>query len=497
MGTVAAVTAGRALNNINSVGSNYGMQGLPPDVALEEQALNRKQQIANLLLQQGMQGAGTGQMVGRFFVPTSASQHAAGLGQVLAGALGTRHIDTQRQDMAQGMNAERAKAIQEYAQNLKSQPVTLQGPGAPELTGLGQQLNKDMDLDPRLVSGQEMQSLAERTPDVVQEGPRPMGTQMVPLSADEQRQKILAGLTHQDPRVQQAVRFMEQQKAQEADKIAQHSFLSEQRGLDRDVRREGIEANVLTRLEQMKNTAALTAMQIDARDRAGQDSNDLKRALADQTSEIKRLELQGRKEIAKGHDATLKEIAGMRVQGAQDVQAMKGATGRPLPGSIGQKFMDNSQNLRMAENALQAIQDNRNATGIKGYLPDAVLQRVDPKGVETRSAIANLGSMIIHDRSGAAVTVSEFPRLRPFIPLATDGPDVAEKKLKQFVTEYQKINQEMTEFYQQAGYTIPEEWHSPGGTPAPQSAPASAPTATGPGGQKLILKDGQWQLVQP
>src|SRR3990167_5319350 len=56
---------------LNSYGvqDRYGYQGeVSPDVAIEEQALNRKQQIANLLVQQGLQGAGSGQMVGRFLV---------------------------------------------------------------------------------------------------------------------------------------------------------------------------------------------------------------------------------------------------------------------------------------------------------------------------------------------------------------------------------------------------------------------------------------------
>ena len=70
------------------------------------------------------------------------------------------------------------------------------------------------------------------------------------------------------------------------------------------------------------------------------------------------------------------------------------------------------------------------ATGIKGYAPDIALNRLDPKGTVTRAAIADIGSMIMHDRSGAAVTASESPRLKPFIPLITDSVDTAKKKLE-------------------------------------------------------------------
>jgi hypothetical protein len=140
--------------------------------------------------------------------------------------------------------------------------------------------------------------------------------------------------------------------------------------------------------------------------------------------------------------------------------------------------MENSQNLRMAERAkgliegqtVEGVKGDPNATGMKNYLPDVLLQRTDPAGVETRAAVANLGSMIIHDRSGAAVTASEYPRLKPFIPTATDHPDTVKKKLGQFLNEYRKINEEMTQFYSEAGYKIPEAgWHQSPETAAPPS----------------------------
>lgn len=488
MAVTAGIFGGSGLNSIQSVGSNYNLSGLPPDVALEEQALNRKQQIANLLLQRGLQGT-QGQMAGRFYVAPSWAQGVAQLGSALAGTSLGGSIDTQRKDLAQRMRDERARAIQDYAKNTKAQEVPVQGPGAPELTSLGQQLNKDMALDPRLLSQPEMQALAERTGDVVQEGPRPAVTQEVPLTPDDHRQKVLAALSHQDPRVQQAAMFIERLKTQEEEKQAQRAFLANQGEENRAVRREGIEANALMRVEQIRGNMLMTQAQIDAREQAGRDANDLKKELARQNADLQKtlhgMDIQGRKDVAKiGADAKI-EAAGIKA----------GSKGK-VPSAIGSKFMENSQNLRMAENALTLIGKNPNSTGVKGYLPDPLLQRVDPSGVDARAAVANLGSMIIHDRSGAAVTAAEFPRLRPFIPAATDAPDVVEKKLKQFIAEYKNINEEMTDFYRQSGYDIPENWHQAGGAAQAPSAQPVAPTATGPNGEKLILKDGQWQPVQ-
>ena len=127
--------------------------------------------------------------------------------------------------------------------------------------------------------------------------------------------------------------------------------------------------------------------------------------------------------------------------------------------------MENQQNLRRAEQALALVngesvgeaKGDPNATGWKGYVPNVILNRVDPKGVDARAAIADLGSLVIHDRSGAAVTAAEFPRLRPFIPAATDDAETVKKKLSRFASEYRAVVEEASEFYKASGYKVPTE----------------------------------------
>jgi hypothetical protein len=106
------------------------------------------------------------------------------------------------------------------------------------------------------------------------------------------------------------------------------------------------------------------------------------------------------------------------------VHAQKAITGAAA--SIG-KLSDAIDLLKGLEVAGQ--KGSKTATGIKAYTPDIALNRLDPEGTVTRAAIADIGSMIMHDRSGAAVTVSESPRLKPFIPLITDNAETALKKL--------------------------------------------------------------------
>lgn len=153
------------------------------------------------------------------------------------------------------------------------------------------------------------------------------------------------------------------------------------------------------------------------------------------------------------------------------------STEKALPVSAAQKLIENQQNLRRAEQALALVRGediknekgeiiakgDKNATGAKNYLFDALVQRIDPKGVDTRAAIGDLGSLIIHDRSGAAVTAAEFPRLRPFIPMPTDDRKTAEKKLLRFTEEYRKQVSETSDFFKESGYKVPTETLRPSG----------------------------------
>jgi hypothetical protein len=155
-------------------------------------------------------------------------------------------------------------------------------------------------------------------------------------------------------------------------------------------------------------------------------------------------------------EARLEPIPG----GPKDPNAQ---TGKPLPASAAKGYLDNLQNLDRAQKALDLLEGKSvgdatgdpEATGLKGYLPNVLLNRVDPAGVDTRAAIADLGSLVIHDRSGAAVTAAEMPRLAPFIPSANDDAVTAKKKTKLFVQNYKALVDDSAEFYKSSGYNVP------------------------------------------
>jgi len=146
---------------------------------------------------------------------------------------------------------------------------------------------------------------------------------------------------------------METQKAAEEEKAANRAFLMQEHSLDRDVRREGIESNALMRVEQMKNTMALTQMQIDAKMQAGQDASDLKRQLAEQNAslqkELHRIDAQSRERVA--------EIG---------AEAKKGALGAKEEKALAQK----EQGQKTIQSVVATLRDSYNQLRESGGITD-------------------------------------------------------------------------------------------------------------------------------
>jgi hypothetical protein len=144
----------------------------------------------------------------------------------------------------------------------------------------------------------------------------------------------------------------------------------------------------------------------------------------------------------------------------------KGGGGKPIPASAQTAILSNIQNAKKAQKAYALLtgrdvgsaKGSKSPTGkfkgvISKVLSGSVLNDFDPKGIDTRAAIADLGSMVIHDRSGAAVTAAESPRLMPFIPTQFDSPEAAKKKLKRFIQEYNSIVEDQAlQYGPEAGY---------------------------------------------
>jgi hypothetical protein len=113
---------------------------------------------------------------------------------------------------------------------------------------------------------------------------------------------------------------------------------------------------------------------------------------------------------------------------------------KPIPAHINTAISTNDMSIRRIQEALDLIKKNPDAIGLKNLLPGQALDRMDPKGVAARSAISDIGSLVIHDRSGSAVSVGEMQRLG-FIPTPTDRADNAKTKLESML-KWAKLNQQ-------------------------------------------------------
>lgn len=131
---------------------------------------------------------------------------------------------------------------------------------------------------------------------------------------------------------------------------------------------------------------------------------------------------------------------------------------KEIPPNINTAIQENVTAIRKIDSALNEWNVNKDATGfLKGVgnavLPGDTLNSLDPSGAKLRALISDIGSLKIHDRSGAAVSASEFPRLKPFVPQIGDSPETIRTKLENFKAEYLNTLRDQASVYNEAnGY---------------------------------------------
>ncbi len=178
-----------------------------------------------------------------------------------------------------------------------------------------------------------------------------------------------------------------------------------------------------------------------------------------------------------------RQLAQARAQGA--------AAGRPAPqgdrvaASTRVQLAEGAAQLDLIRQAREAVTNRPQSFGLSrgaGLLPgmgqigSQINQRVDPEGTAARQLVAQVSAMKIKDLSGAAVTVSEFPRLAAFVPLEWDRPEKILANLAQLERELLIVQQALAN-----GVTLDELMGSQptrprGGTPRPAS-PTGQPSA--------------------
>ena len=129
---------------------------LPPEIMQQQQALNRQQQMAQLLMQQGQQMP-SGQMVSGRYVAPSFFQYAAPLAQMYAGTRLAEKGEKAALDLAAKLRETQSKEIEQFGELMKTDPAAAYRLAAqsyvPELRATG--VKKMMPEDVTLGEGQK------------------------------------------------------------------------------------------------------------------------------------------------------------------------------------------------------------------------------------------------------------------------------------------------------------------------------------------------------
>lgn len=112
-----------------------------------------------------------------------------------------------------------------------------------------------------------------------------------------------------------------------------------------------------------------------------------------------------------------------------DTEKAKGA--KP-PAQLQKMYVQDKAVSQQIAAAIAEVKKTPSAFGLKNFLPDTVVQRTTSDAEKVaRAKVAELASAKRHEISGASVTLSEQPVLRPFLPTATDTQETVLVKLKQ------------------------------------------------------------------
>jgi len=129
---------------------------VPPEILQQQQALNRQQQMAQLLMQQGQQMP-SGQMVSGRYVAPSFFQYAAPLFQTYMGSRLAEKGDKAALDLATKLRETQSKEIEQFGELMKTDPAAAYRLAAqsyvPELRATG--VKKMMPEDVTLGEGQK------------------------------------------------------------------------------------------------------------------------------------------------------------------------------------------------------------------------------------------------------------------------------------------------------------------------------------------------------
>lgn len=387
-----------------------------PDFAQQQASLEQQQLLAQALRKKAA-GAQTqqGQMVSGHFVAPHWSQQLSPILDNLNMHMQNAKVGKAQADYGAGVRTARDQWMGSLPQ---STPAT---PGRPELQG------------PPAEGG----------------SPELAGVAPTPAQLPSRQSVLTAALRGmQIPGNEGAAQSYYKGAAEEQTREDNQAARKEDRDAQRQMARDNLMATLAQRQSEAEARAADQAATREARAAAQQEANDIKRYMAE-----------------------TQRMLGEAKAAKSDLKAM--------PSAQLKAWSENNSSMKFIDQALDKIAEHPQAFGSKNALGNAVRSRTDPKGVDARALVANIGSLKIHDRSGAAVTAAETPRLMPFIPIVNgpfaDDAKTIEKKLKLFAQEYSNMQTEIKGLVETQGWKDPGDAYTLRDRSKKTATPTGAP----------------------
>jgi hypothetical protein len=358
---------------------------ISPIYDAEAEALKRQMAFANTLRDKGMQGnTGSGYQGGRVYI---VGNPLGNIASSIGGAILANRAEEGQRGLEQRMGQER----QDWLNALPSSTTELEGP-----TQTGEALT---GLKAAKQRAQEMQQWAMGAPRGM-EGVQQFALQQAltaPQREEEARQRAA------DRNAELAAKYAELRAAQQ--ERLQQQFENQ---------------------KTLKEIGLQNAMALKAMGGGGSSKPDMR--IVDTVDE---------------NGNPVKQVIDLNAM--QPGQTLGKYVTPKAPSAAAQKAqIEANIGIANIDRAIELIDERPGSLGTRHKIPgmETISQFTDPEGVPARAAVSNVGSLKLHDRSGAAVTISEFPRLAPFIPSPGDKPEVAKSKLSGLKREYETIRDE-------------------------------------------------------
>ena len=138
-----------------------------------------------------------------------------------------------------------------------------------------------------------------------------------------------------------------------------------------------------------------------------------------------------------------REKAGLGGSGANGANPIN-----KMPAADKKALTENNTTIKNIEAAMQALEENPNAyTWLKGKLGADIANRIDPKGVKTRTQIDNITAVYRKWLTGAQMSDKERLAYERFLPAPSDNYNIVKAKLQGMKESIERSNQALLDNY--------------------------------------------------